>query len=180
MKVNKFKYIILSCVGSLVLFSCNNLDQEPTDKYTDVTFWKSADNAESIVNMAYSQMYGAGKLWNDEGLSDNVIEGRDNNDGRMIRNGLADPSLGRFASEWKWGYEGIKTCHKFLENIDRVPKMSASLKEQRKAEIRFIRAFMHTGYLLAFSYLSGFDLSPAFKCPGYRKSQLYIEIFADR
>lgn len=143
MKVNKFKYIILSCVGSLVLFSCNNLDQEPTDKYTDVTFWKSADNAESIVNMAYSQMYGAGKLWNDEGLSDNVIEGRDNNDGRMIRNGLADPSLGRFASEWKWGYEGIKTCHKFLENIDRVPKMSASLKEQRKAEIRFIRAFIY-------------------------------------
>lgn len=143
MKVNKFKYIVLSCIGSLLLLSCNNLDQEPTDKYTDATFWQSSENAELIVNMAYSQMYGAGKLWNDEGLSDNVIEGRDNNDGRMIRNGLADPSLGRFASEWKWGYEGIKTCHKYLENVDRVPKMNASLKEQRKAEIRFIRAFIY-------------------------------------
>ncbi|MBK5720892.1 RagB/SusD family nutrient uptake outer membrane protein [Dysgonomonas sp. Marseille-P4677] len=143
MKIDKLKYIILSCIGSAFLFSCNSLDQEPTNKYTDATFWQSTENAESIVNMAYSQMYGAGKLWNDEGLSDNVIEGRDNNDGRMIRNGLADPSLGRFASEWKWAYEGIKTCHKFLENVDQVPKMSAALKEQRKAEVRFIRAFIY-------------------------------------
>lgn len=143
MKVNKLKYIVLSCISSLFLFACNNLDQEPTDKYTDATFWQSIENAESIVNMAYSQMYGANKLWEDEGLSDNVIEGRDNNDGRMIRNGLADPSLGRFASEWKWAYQGIKTCHKFLENIDNVPKMTTTLKDQRKAEVRFIRAFLY-------------------------------------
>ncbi len=143
MKINKFKNIALPCIGLLLLFSCNSLDQEPRDKYTDATFWQSADNAETIVNMAYNQMYSAEKLWNDEGISDNVIEGRDNNDGRIMRNGLADPSLGRFAGEWKWAYEGIKTSHKYLDNVDRVPDLSTSLKDKRKAEIRFIRAFIY-------------------------------------
>lgn len=138
------------CIGSLLLAACNDLDQSPSDKHTDDTYWQSADNSELLVNMAYSQMYGASKLWNDEALSDNVIQARDDNDPRKIRNGLATPSLGLFASEWKWAYEGIKTCHKYLENIDRVPDMSTSLRDTRKAEIRFIRAFLF--FRLAYFY----------------------------
>lgn len=87
------------CIGSLLLAACNDLDQSPSDKHTDDTYWQSADNSELLVNMAYSQMYGASKLWNDEALSDNVIQARDDNDPRKIRNGLATPSLGLFASE---------------------------------------------------------------------------------
>lgn len=128
---------------SLFLHSCNDMEPVPTNEYTDATFWQSVSNAEQIVNMAYNQMYSADKMWNDEALSDNVFEGRSNTAQRTIRNGTAEPSLGIFASEWKWAYEGIKTSHIFLQFVDLVPDMDESLREQRKAEIRFIRAFLY-------------------------------------
>lgn len=88
-------------------------------------------------------MYSADKMWNDEALSDNIFEGRTNTSQRVIRNGIADPTLSRFADEWKDCYAGIKTCHVFLENIDKVPNMDESLKARRIAEIRFIRAYQY-------------------------------------
>lgn len=142
MKKKNIKYILF-CLGLTVLCSCNDMDPIPTDKYGDVTFWQSKDNAETMVNMAYSQMYSADKMWDDEALSDNIFEGRSNTAQRIIRNGIADPSLGKFADEWKWVFEGIKTCHVFLENVDKVPNMDAALKEKRIAEIRFIRAYLY-------------------------------------
>ena len=141
--INKiYKYSSIILILSFFLVGCNNLDQTPTDQETDDTFWESEENSELLVNMAYSQMYSASKLWTDEALADNIIQGRDNNDPRKIRNGLATSSLGLFASEWKWAYEGIKTCHRYIENVDKIPGMSANLKQTRLAEIRFIRAFL--------------------------------------
>lgn len=143
MKKIKFITIICICLGMISLNSCNDMDPVPTNKYTDATFWQSADNAETVVNMAYNQMYSADRMWNDEALSDNVFEGRSNTAQRALRNGTADPSLGRFADEWKDAYGGIKTCHIFLQYVDNVPDMDPSLIERRKAEIRFIRAFIY-------------------------------------
>lgn len=141
-KINLKNILLACCIGLFSLSACNDLDQVPTDRFTDETFWQSTDNSELVVNMAYSQMYNAGKMWQDESLSDNMFDGRSNTAERVIRNGLADPSLGRFADEWKWAYEGIKTCHTYLDNVDRVPDMDVTLKERRKAEIRFIRAYL--------------------------------------
>lgn len=143
MKKINLKYIIVTYfIGLLALYSCNDLDQTPTGDFTDNTFWLSTNNSELVVNMAYSQMYKSEKMWRDESLSDNMFDGRSNTAERVIRNGLADPALGRFADEWKWAYEGIKTCHTYLDNVNRVPDMNPALREQRIAEIRFIRAFL--------------------------------------
>lgn len=141
-KRNIIKNLFLCFSITAFLSACNSLDQDPVDKFTDDTFWQSEENSELFVNTAYAQMFGADKLWNDEALGDNVIQARTDNSQRTIRNGLATSSVSVFASEWKWAYEGIKTCHKYLENIDRVPDMDATLKNTRKAEIRFIRAFL--------------------------------------
>ncbi|MBE8713773.1 RagB/SusD family nutrient uptake outer membrane protein [Sphingobacterium hungaricum] len=138
----KYFYLFLIFTATSIL-SCNTLDPIPTDRFTDETFWQSFENSELIVNMAYNQMYSADKMWNDEALSDNIYEGRSNTDQRAIRNGIADPSLGRFADEWKQAYEGLKTCHVYLANVDRVPEMDPAVKESRIAEIRFIRAFIY-------------------------------------
>ncbi|WP_346239125.1 RagB/SusD family nutrient uptake outer membrane protein [Niabella insulamsoli] len=143
MKHRKMIWVITSFFVVITLTNCNKMDLQPTDQYTDENFWLSAANADLMVNMAYNQMYSADKMWDDEALSDNVFEGRSNTAQRVIRNGNADPSLGRFASEWEAAYGGLKTCHIYLDNIDRVPNIPASVKEQRKAEIRFIRAFLY-------------------------------------
>ncbi|MGN0003765.1 MAG: RagB/SusD family nutrient uptake outer membrane protein [Sphingobacterium composti] len=142
MKLNKL-FSILSLVTITSFMSCNTLDPIPTDRFTDETFWQSVENSEIMVNMAYNQMYSADKMWNDEALSDNLFEGRSNTAQRAIRNGIADPTLGRFADEWKQAYEGLKTCHVYMANIDRVPNMDANLKARRIAEVRFIRAYIY-------------------------------------
>ncbi|MFT4092909.1 MAG: RagB/SusD family nutrient uptake outer membrane protein [Niabella sp.] len=143
MKTIHFVKIIIGCLLVISLSNCNKMDLAPTSDFTDANFWQSATNAELMVNMAYNQMYSADNMWNDEALSDNIFEGRSNTAQRLIRNGNADPSLDRFASEWSDAYGGLKTCHIYLENIDRVPNMDESLKQRRIAEIRFIRAFLY-------------------------------------
>lgn len=137
------KYIAIFSIPVLIFCSCNKMDPVPTKNYTDATFWQTVDNSELVVNMAYNQMYSADKMWNDEALSDNIFEGRSNTSQRSIRNGTADASLSLFDSEWKEAYQGIKTCHVYLENVDRVPDMNEALKNKRIAEIRFIRAYLY-------------------------------------
>ncbi|MCW0483884.1 RagB/SusD family nutrient uptake outer membrane protein [Gaoshiqia sediminis] len=134
-------------VGIVAMFlafftSCNDLDLAPTNKFTDLNYWTSPEKASAVLNMAYSQMFGANYFFANERLSDNLYEGRGNTDEKIITSGQADAALGRFANEWRNSYEGIKTCHTFLENVDIVPNMDETLKARMKAEARFIRAFL--------------------------------------
>jgi SusD family. len=124
----------------VALSSCNDLDLVPTNKFTDANYWTSTEKASAVLNMAYSQMFGANYFFANERLSDNLYEGRGNTDEKIITSGQADAALGRFANEWKDCYAGIKTCHIFLDNIDLVPDMDSALKARMIAEIRFIRA----------------------------------------
>lgn len=117
----KLKTYMLYVVSAMMLLAaCNDMENVPTNKFTDNSYWTSEAKAQNVVNMAYSQMYDAGKMWSDESLSDNVIDGRTVTDQRAIRKGQATPSIGVFDSEWKNLYGGIKTCHVFLEKVDLV------------------------------------------------------------
>jgi hypothetical protein len=145
MIMKQVKYLIVFVIATIlstVLASCNGMDNEPTNSYTNSNFWTSIDKAQYMLNMAYNQLYSAGKMWNDERLSDNVFQGRSYTDQRTIRNGIADPSLGLFASEWSDLYGGIKTCHVFLENIDKLDATD-DVKNNMKAQARFIRASLY-------------------------------------
>lgn len=142
--MNSMKYTIaIIFSGCVLLTGCVKLDVAPTDRFTEANYWSTADKASSVVNMAYRQMFSSDNLFNNEVLSDNVYSGYGNTNEKLIATGQADASNGRFASEWDDCYGGIKTCHTFLENVDRVPNMNGALKERMKAEIRFIRAFLY-------------------------------------
>lgn len=130
---------MLAILGLSLFYSCNSMNNEPTDSYTDSKFWTSADKAQYVLNMAYNQLYSASKMWSDECLSDNLFEGRSYTDQRMIRDGIADPSTGIFSSEWSDLYSGIKTCHVFSDKIGLVT-MDETKKANMIAQIRFIRA----------------------------------------
>lgn len=140
----KLKTYMLYVVSAMMLLAaCNDMENVPTNKFTDNSYWTSEAKAQNVVNMVYSQMYDAGKMWSDESLSDNVIDGRTVTDQRAIRKGQATPSIGVFDSEWKNLYGGIKTCHVFLEKVDLVPNMNPAAKARMIAEIRFIRAAIY-------------------------------------
>lgn len=125
-------------VGAL-LTGCNGLELPPTNKYTDKNFW-TAKNAETMVMTAYSQMYGAGTMWGDEELTDNLYNGYRAEDRHSIRRGIAMPNNGIF--RWKGIYEGIKSCHTFLAHADDVTGMDPDEVTRLKAESRFIRDFL--------------------------------------
>lgn len=134
------KYLTIFAASAAVLCSCNDLEQPPTNQYTDANFW-SPERAEYLVNMAYSQMYSAEKMWRDEALSDNICETRGGNE-TDIRKGNALITFGRFKDEWSNLYSGIKTCHVFLDNVE-AQEIEESKKENLKAQVRFIRAYLY-------------------------------------
>ena len=141
----KLNWLTYSAGIVLVLASftaCNDLDLAPTNKFTELNYWTSDAKASAVLSMAYSQMMTSGKFFGDERLTDNLYEGRGNTDEKLITSGQANAALGRFASDWGDAYSGIKTCHTFLENVDRVPNMDETLKNRMKAEARFIRAYL--------------------------------------
>ncbi|WP_222538138.1 RagB/SusD family nutrient uptake outer membrane protein [Pedobacter polysacchareus] len=134
-----YGHLTMLVVG-LFISGCVKLDVKPTNKFTDETYWTSEDKANSALNMAYRQMFSSDYFISNEVLSDNVYYGYGSSNEKLIATGLADASNGRFESEWGAAYGGIKTCHTFLANVDRVTTMTDAIKQKRKAEIRFIRA----------------------------------------
>ncbi len=144
MKMKFLKYGAGVASLILILFtSCNKLDLAPTNKFTEANYWTSPEKANMVLNMAYSQMYNSGYFFSTEALSDNIYEGRGSSAEKIISSGQADASNNRFQNEWRDCYAGIKTCHTFLENVDRVEGLDENLKARMIAEARFIRAFLY-------------------------------------
>ncbi|MCE7058161.1 RagB/SusD family nutrient uptake outer membrane protein [Algoriphagus sp. AGSA1] len=136
--------IILLAFTSLCWTGCKELDLAPENTFTDLTYWDSEAKAQSVLNTAYSQMYGSSRFFYNEATSDNAFNGRGDTEGAAsLAAGTYDPSLGRLQGEWNSNYTGIKTCNILLENIDRVPNMDEGNKARMMAEARFIRAFLH-------------------------------------
>jgi len=139
-KYSTYKTAFLVLLASLS--ACKKLDLAPTNKFTDSNFWTTTEKADAVLNTAYSQMFSNDYFFYNEGASDNAYNGRGDNQGAAsLAAGTYDPSLGRIKQEWGFHYSGIKTCNIFLENVDRVTAMDATLKARMKAEARFIRAF---------------------------------------
>lgn len=141
---NSLKYILVGVVAAISFIGCNPLDLPPTNKFEENSFWTSKERAQTILNMAYNQMYGVNKMWSDEYLSDNMIAKRDRNpEERQIRQGSAHPGMGIFASEWSWAYGGIKTTNVFMDKISLVPGLTEAEVQSMTAQIRFIRAYLY-------------------------------------
>jgi hypothetical protein len=145
----------------LVLFvfsACKKLDLVPTDRFTDVNYWTTTAKANAVLNTAYSQMFNNNRFFLNEALSDNAYNGRGDNEGAAsLAAGTYDASLGRIKSEWNDHYTGIKTCNLFLDNVDKVPGMDATLKERMKSEARFLRAFQYFQLMTWFGDVPLFD-----------------------
>lgn len=126
----------------LLVSACKKLDLAPVDQFTASNYWNTTEKAKTVLNTAYSQMFNNNYFFLNEALSDNAYNSRGDNEGvATIAAGIHDPSLSRFNGEWDSHYACIKTCNVFLENVDKVTSMDATLRERMKGEAKFIRAF---------------------------------------
>ncbi|RFZ94463.1 RagB/SusD family nutrient uptake outer membrane protein [Mucilaginibacter conchicola] len=137
--INKMGFALLLLLS---VSACKKLDLTPTNAFTNDTYWTTTEKANTVLNRAYQQISSSGYFFAQEAMSDNAYMGRGDAFGAAsLAAGTYDPSLGRLKSEWYDHYAGIKTCNIFLENVDKVTSMDATLKARMKAEARLIRAW---------------------------------------
>jgi hypothetical protein len=138
------KFLKKLCITSLALLAmagCKKLDIAPTDKFSDLTFWKLDANVYSALYNNYSLIYNSGLYFNPEAISDNAYSPA--GDLNLIASGNANAGTAKFQGDWSYYYSAIKSCNIFLANVDQNTTLPAATITRLKAETRFIRAFEH-------------------------------------
>lgn len=135
------KNILFIIIIASFIISCNAdyLNVVPKDKLSDATFWKDKNDADLALVGCYSNWE---QWWNIlcfDGASDNAY---DQHFGwKYIANGQINSTTSISPitpSEYYYGK--IRKYNTFIINIDRV-EMDKDIKEEYKAEVRFLRAY---------------------------------------
>jgi len=142
------KIIILCALLAIGITSCNDdfLDVAPGDKLTDVSFWKTEQEAYNALTAAYATFSERGKVWSTWNtylfaagtMTDHAIGTYDG-----FQNGSIGSTDATVKDLYKELYSNIRICNVFLANIDR-PEMDETLRARFSAEARFIRAFHYS------------------------------------
>lgn len=138
------KFLKKLFIISLVLITaagCKKLDIAPTDRFSDLTFWKVNANVYNALYNNYSLIYNNNIYFNTEAISDNAYS--TSGDLSLIASGNATALTAQFANNWGSYYAAIRSCNDFLAHIDQNTTLSADTISRLKAETRFIRAFEH-------------------------------------
>jgi hypothetical protein len=139
MKFLKKLYIVSLTV--IAASGCKKLDIAPTDRFSDLTFWKVDQNVYSALYNNYSLIYNSGLYFNPEAMSDNAYS--PTGDLNLIASGNANSNTAKFLGDWGNYYSAIKSCNIFLADVDQNTTLGAATIARVKAEVRFIRAFEH-------------------------------------
>lgn len=137
------KLPIIYVAGALLIMaltSCKKfLDKAPLDKPSMETFWSNYDEAEMWVNNLYNALGGVEETVY-EAFSDNAY-GRAGLGANNIANGLFETIDARVLDEWNYRY--IRLCLEFFQNIDRVPNLTQTQRDQLSGQVRFILAYRY-------------------------------------
>lgn len=136
---------IIIAILLITSFGCSNLDLAPLDARSELTFWKTDDDAKIFLNSMYADIWNADAYLYFNTLSDDAYTRRE--DYRNIGNGNYDASNGIVTGTWSSRYEGIRRANIFMNNIDNVEDITESNRASYKAQARFIRA-LHYFYLI--------------------------------
>lgn len=151
--MKKIAIVILSLSAAV---SCNYLDIVPDNVPTMEMTFQTRNSAEKMLYTCYNYVPSTASPWGNPGIgsSDEVWNCAEktyyytNESAFRIAKGLQntnDPYL----NYWSGGqggtnlFVGIRDCNIFLDNVDKVPDMQQSEKERWKAEVKFIKAYLH-------------------------------------
>ena len=151
------KLFLLLITAGLTLMACEKefLDRQPLGSFSDENVWSDYSLAEQFANNIYSGIFsgfqrGGYFLAGATDHGENTFPWPVTND--MNRGDLSftnpDKSLryGYFWTNpptyWTYGYNYIRRCNVFLENIDNVPGDAARIAAL-KGEVKFLRALFY-------------------------------------
>ena len=140
----KTNYIVLAFFLCL-LFGCESLDTPLLDRESDITYWDKPEDALTVLNSCYPDLYGAEQFIFSASLSDNSYT--KSNNGSLVRdvaNGSYGTSADLVREVWNARYAGIRRCNILLGNINNVPNLDEDLKQRYIAEARAIRAYHYS------------------------------------
>lgn len=140
---------ILLIVGSAALLaSCSKstLELNNPNQITSATFWKTGADVQSALAATYGPLRDVnGGFWGVRGIE----LGNGRGDDFTIRHDVADlyqlttftntPDNGVSGSLWSVSYQAIFRANQILENIDKVPSLSAEAKAAYISEAKFLR-----------------------------------------
>ncbi|MBN1180802.1 MAG: RagB/SusD family nutrient uptake outer membrane protein [Bacteroidales bacterium] len=144
--MKKTIYFILS-LFLVIMWSCDDYLEE-TDYHNNnvMTSFEDEESFEYLVNGCYITLrswYGKENGWDyTESGTDLYTFGADNRSQAFCdyRNWLTGESFSRNRVMWRELYIGLNTCNTVLKYMDDVPFSNAGVKEQRRAEVLFLRA----------------------------------------
>lgn len=134
--IYKVIYLTLSV---LLITSCGQkfLDVSPTDKLSDLTFWKSEKDADMALAGIYNKWEDqTNLLWWDL-MTDNGYSQYAWDNVQVIGNGQANAS--NFGRDY-FTYAPVRKYNQFIEKVPQI-EMDAKKKERYLAEARFLRAY---------------------------------------
>lgn len=142
---NNLIYIVLFLGASLGMVGCTTyLDKEPDDMKTDDMIWNSRVETEKFLYNVYSQIPAANLFQDDPwlGCSDEIDLTWNVYATYNINLGNWNPSSG-FYYKWASFYNAIRASFVFENNVDKCPELSDDLKNQYKAEVKFLRGYYY-------------------------------------
>jgi starch-binding outer membrane protein, SusD/RagB family len=157
---NTIRYIVITC-SLLIFFGCNDdfLDLQPIAQDTEVAFYDSFQKLDFTATAAYGMLnsrdvfdvfyiisYGSVPADDSEAGGENV-----NDWPQMQRFDRMTHSANETGVDaiWSYMYKGIRMTNEFLSRVDAVVELDPSvnpstpLVKQRRAEMKFLRAFYH-------------------------------------
>lgn len=138
--VNIKKYMLMGMTMMAVVSCSDFLDTAPLDALSPATTWQTEDDATKFLTGCYDgwESYETLMYWDctsDYGFNYHVHEGY-----RNIANGQLTASN---PGATFYSFTTIRRCNEFLDNIDKCAISSEAVKEDMKAQARFIRAYRY-------------------------------------
>lgn len=150
------KYISLVALTAL-LASCNFLNQEPYDEFTDAEFWKTEDQARTFMYGFYTSVFSGygtgvahGPFLMGQGLNDDFASG-------TKQSNLQPEVIPE--SDGAWSFANIRKANYVLENIDRMDA-TAMAKNHWRGVARFFRACYYSNLTFTFGDVPWYDHVP--------------------
>lgn len=153
--MRKIKKYIFIGMTALMATSCSDfLDTAPKDALSPSTTWKSQEDADKFLVGCYSDWqdnYDSGWGWDGfllywDGTSDFGYDQFSWEGYTPIGNGTVTASSGR---DW-YSFTLVRRCNEFLANVDKCGIASDSVKNDMKAQARWIRAYRY--FLMNWNY----------------------------